>query len=121
MKIIADVNVSRRVVEKLRGEGIDVIRSTDLLDARATDTEILAEATRLGAIVMSHDQDFTALLATRNAVGPSLINLRVSYVDIDRLTRKIVDVLSLTKDDLASGAIVTIEDTRVRVHRLPVS
>lgn len=120
MKILADVNVSRRVVERLRTEGIDIVRCTDLLDARTADTEILAEAARLGAIVLSHDQDFTALLATRGATGPSLINLRVSYVDVEQLTRRLLAVLQSTQAELSSGAIVTIDDARVRVHRLPV-
>jgi predicted nuclease of predicted toxin-antitoxin system len=120
MKFLADVNVSRHVVERLRSLGLDIVRVPEVMDARATDVEIIAEARRRGAVVISHDQDFTAILATTGAAQPSLINLRVSFVDVERLARALVAVIEATTPDLEAGAIVTLDDRGARVHLLPI-
>ncbi len=118
--LLADVNVSAKVVVLLRAAGFHVVRVPEIMDARATDVEILAEAVRRGAVVVSHDQDFSTILAGTGAMKPSLINLRVSHVDSKRLAARIGEVVLKGAEDLRSGAVVTIEDGRVRVHRLPV-
>ena len=120
MKILADVNISPRVVAALRADGFDAVRVTEIMPATSTDEEILAEALRRGAIVVSQDQDFSALLAMSGAVQPSLVNLRVSFVDAARMARTLAAALRGTAEDLREGAIVTIDDAHVRVHRLPV-
>lgn len=120
MKFLADVNVSRRVVARLREEGFDIVRIPEILDARTSDEDIIAEARRRGAVVISHDQDFTAILATTGATEPSLINIRVSEVEVESLARRIAAVLRFTGQDLEAGAIVTVDDRGVRIHRLPV-
>lgn len=61
-----------------------------------------------------------AILATTGASTPSLINIRVSYVDVDRLAHVIVAVARVTGQELATGAIVTVDDRGVRIHLLPV-
>jgi predicted nuclease of predicted toxin-antitoxin system len=120
VKFLADVNVSRQVVARLRAEGFDVVRVPEIMDGRSPDEEIVHEARRRNAVVISHDQDFTSLLATTGATTPSLINIRVSYVDIGRLSNTIAAVIRKTSQELESGAIVTVNDAGVRVHRLPV-
>ena len=120
MRFLADVNVSRRVVARLQDEGFDVIRVSDILDPRTPDQDIISEARRRGAAVISHDQDFTAILATTGAIEPSLINIRVSDVEIESLVQRIATVVRLTEPDLEAGAIVTVDDRGVRVHQLPV-
>ena len=120
MKILADQNVSRRVVDELRSAGVDVLRVAEVLNPRASDVEVLAEGLRLGAVVLSHDQDFSMLLAATGAARPSLLNLRVSYVDARQIAQVVASVLAATEEDLAIGAVVTIDDTRVRIRRLPI-
>jgi predicted nuclease of predicted toxin-antitoxin system len=120
MKILADVNISPRVVAALRADGFEAVRVSDVMPATSSDEEILAVAVRLGAVVVSQDQDFSALLATSGATGPSHVNLRVTFVDADRLARTVAAAMRAAADDLLTGAIVTIDDARVRVHRLPV-
>lgn len=120
MKLIADVNISQHVVQHLRQVGVDVVRVPELLDARAPDHEIVAHAARLEATIVSHDQDFSALLAVSGATQPSLINIRVSYVDAKRLAASIQAVLREAETDLKRGSIITIDDLGVRIHQLPV-
>lgn len=119
MKLLADVNVSRLVVARLLSDGFDVTRVSEIMDPRAPDDEIIDAARRLGAVLISHDQDFSAILATTGATHPSPINIRVSYVDANRLAQNIAQVVRATEQDLEAGAIVTLDDAGIRVHALP--
>ena len=120
MRFLADINVSTHVVAGLCAAGFEVRRVAEVMNCRATDAEIVAEALRRGAVIVSYDQDFTAILATTGATQPSLINLRVSYVEATRLVREICAVIRATQSDLAAGAIVTLDDAGARVHQLPI-
>jgi predicted nuclease of predicted toxin-antitoxin system len=121
MKFLADVNVSRRVVEQLQVAGFEAIRVTDIMDGRSPDQEILSEARSRRAVLISHDQDFSAILAISGASAPSLINLRTSSVETEQLVRAIVTVVRATEEELRAGAVVTVYDAGVRVHRLPLT
>ena len=120
MKLLADVNVSALVVARLRSAGVEVTRVVEVMDARSSDAHIVSAARERGAVLVSHDQDFGALLAIAGARQPSLINLRTSSVDVDFLARCILGALANAGADLADGAIVTIEDGGTRVRRLPI-
>jgi predicted nuclease of predicted toxin-antitoxin system len=120
MKLLADVNVSRHVVSRLKALGYDATRVSDIMSPRSSDNEIISEARQRGAVLLSHDQDFGAILAITGAVDPSFINLRVSYVDTERLAQAIAAVLRATEADLLAGSVVTLDDVGVRIHRLPL-
>jgi predicted nuclease of predicted toxin-antitoxin system len=120
MRFLADVNISRHVIARLRSQGCDVTLVSEIMDCRSPDQEVLSEARRRQAIVISFDQDFGAILAISGATNPSLINLRVTDVDAERLANAIFAVVSVTAADLISGAVVTLDDAGVRVHRLPL-
>jgi predicted nuclease of predicted toxin-antitoxin system len=55
MKLLVDVNISRYVAARLRSEGFEVVHVPEIMDPRAPDLEIVAEALRLDAVVVSHD------------------------------------------------------------------
>jgi predicted nuclease of predicted toxin-antitoxin system len=120
VKILADVNLSQRVVANLRSAGVDAVRASEVMSPRAADEEIIAMASKMDAVLVSRDQDFSALLAVSGATRPSLVNVRVSFVDADRVAKSIVDALRAAADDLAKGAIVTIDDRGIRIHPLPI-
>jgi predicted nuclease of predicted toxin-antitoxin system len=71
MRLLADVNVSPRVVALLRQGGLQVTRVSEVLDPRAADEEVMRKALELGAAVVSQDQDHSALLAISGATRPS--------------------------------------------------
>jgi predicted nuclease of predicted toxin-antitoxin system len=69
--------------------GVDVTRVSEITDPRSTDAAILDEARRRDAVIISHDQGFGALLAVGGAARPSVLNLRVSYVEPQRVAAAI--------------------------------
>ncbi|GAB4195547.1 MAG: hypothetical protein OHK0013_01840 [Sandaracinaceae bacterium] len=120
MKLLADVNVSGAVVERLRAHGWEVARVTDHVSPDSSDEIVLQVAARAGAVLMTRDQDFPALLARSRAAQPSVLNLRCTTVDADELAAVIDQALRAASDDLARGAIVTIDDGGARSHPLPL-
>ncbi|MCC6524953.1 MAG: DUF5615 family PIN-like protein [Polyangiaceae bacterium] len=120
MKILADVNISPRIVARLRAEGFDAVRVGTTIAATSSDQAVLAEAAQHGAVLVSRGQDFSALLAITGARSPSLVNVRTSSVDQDHLAERLAAVIRGTSAELAAGAVVTLDDAGVRVHRLPI-
>ena len=120
VKLLVDANLSRRVVDRLRALGFDASHVAEIMDVRSSDSVVFATAVSNGAVLVSRDQDFSAMLASSGATRPSLINLRVSFVDAFRIAETIAVVVSGTRLDLESGAIISIDDDGYRVHKLPV-
>jgi len=75
VKVIADINISVRIVAALQAHGHDVVRADAYVPATAPDAEIAELAASLGALVLTRDQDFAALLAMTRARAPSLYKL----------------------------------------------
>jgi predicted nuclease of predicted toxin-antitoxin system len=120
VKLLLDVHVSRLVAARLRREGFEVVHAGDVMDPRSADEEILAGALRLGAVVVSRDQDFSALLAVSGATKPSLINVRLSSVDPELLGGTIAVRRARPPTSWRPERSFTLDDTGARVHRLPL-
>jgi predicted nuclease of predicted toxin-antitoxin system len=121
MKFLVDNALSPIVSAGLRDKGHDAIHVRDRQKQEAEDSEILEWARREERIVVTVDTDFGALSAFWNSSKPSIILFRA------RRCRKPSQQLEILhsnlpelKSDLEFGAIAVIEDTRIRVRRLPL-
>ncbi len=82
---------------------------------------VLAAARDADAVLISSDTDFGELLARSNANEPSVILLRRQEGRrASEIASLIVANLRAVADDLASGAIVVLDDDRVRIRSLPL-
>ena len=104
MKLLLDVNVSPRVGALLRARGHAVERVGERLDPRSEDRAIVEAARAFGSVIITRDQDFSALVAASGQRSPSLVNLRVSVVDSAAVAEVIASVLVEAADDLAAWA-----------------
>lgn len=86
------------------------------MSAKAPDEEVLTWARRDGSVVVSHDTDFSALLAIGGHSAPSLVSLRLSLADPSVVSRRLLEVLPQVETDLLAGGIVVIEDACYRVR-----
>ncbi|NJL91930.1 MAG: DUF5615 family PIN-like protein [Coleofasciculaceae cyanobacterium SM2_1_6] len=118
--LLADVHISPLTVATLTSHGYDIVRTTDLLPATATDAEILELAREEGKVVLTQDLDFSMLVALSNYGSPSLITLRLSSAKPDVVAQKLLDVLPTLETELIEGVAVTISDDYVRVRKLPI-
>ena len=121
MKFLLDQNVSPALVGLLADADHLAEHVRDLGMREAPDDVVLAAARDADAVLISSDTDFGELLARSNANGPSVILLRRQEGRrASKIASLIVANLQAVADDLASGAIVVLDDDRVRIRSLPL-
>ena len=121
MKFLADMAISARTVSWLRLQGHDVIHVREIGMARARDAEILARALHEARIVLTLDLDFGYLLSISGSQLPSVILFRLGNETATVVTQRLDAVLTCCTDALKSGALVIVDEQRIRVRQLPLS
>jgi predicted nuclease of predicted toxin-antitoxin system len=120
VKILADQHISPRTVEFLKSLGHDAVRVSERLPRNAPDSAILALALAEGRVVLSQDLDFTGLIATSGNNAPSLIVLRLGSPNVVHVNEVLQAILPKVDEAVRAGAIVSVDDRRFRVRRLPI-
>jgi predicted nuclease of predicted toxin-antitoxin system len=120
VRYLADVHISPLSVRALRAKGHEISRITEFLPPTATDLEILDIARREGAVLITADLDFSALIATRGEPGPSVISLRLALPSPRRITAVLEQALPRLQAELTAGAIVSVDESSIRIRRLPI-
>jgi predicted nuclease of predicted toxin-antitoxin system len=122
VRFLLDENLSPRLAELLTTAGHDAVHARDLSLGRAPDELILDAARRDGRVVISADADFGEILARMNAGQPSVVFLRRQQGRrATEVAALIIANLDTVADDLLAGAIVVIDDYRIRVRSLPMN
>lgn len=121
LRWLLDMGVSKAVAVWLRAQGYDAVHLHELGLNRLDDSDIFRKADTENRVVLTCDLDFSEVTAITQAAKPSgvvfrLQNMRAAHV-IARLTRVISDV----GEALSDGCIVSVEETRIRVRRMPIS
>lgn len=117
-----DNALSYRVAELLRERRFDAMHVRELGMAHESDEIILRRAAQEDRVVISRDADFSGLLAQGRLAWPSFVHLRIPGLHApDRQVELMIDVLDQVHADLETGAVVTIQEGRIRVRALPIS
>ena len=66
------------------------------------------------------DLDFSAIVALSGRAAPSVISLRLTSSRIETVNARLEQVLLAIESDLMQGALVTVEDSRLRTRKLPL-
>ncbi|NES00317.1 MAG: hypothetical protein F6J86_42135 [Symploca sp. SIO1B1] len=120
IRLLADMNISPQTVTFLQQQGWDIVRVAEVLPATTPDPEIMEFARREERVIVTQDLDFSTLLALGGYNQPSLITLRLSASDPDTVNQKLIKVLPGVEELLEEGCAVTIQDTNVRIRKLPI-
>lgn len=121
LEFIAGMNISPLTVEELRNIGWEIVRVSEIMDARTKDIEILTYAKENNKVLISHDLDFSMLLAVGGHQKPSVINLRLNNAKPDFITKRIIEILHEMKNELIEGVVVSVDETSARFRNLPIS
>lgn len=120
MKFLLDQGLPRSTVQHLQAIGIDAEHVGPLGLAAATDEAILNEGRLRGAVVVTLDADFHAILARTRAAMPSVVRIRTQGLKGEGMARLIGQVVRAVESDLQAGAAVTVTDRRLTLRRLPL-
>jgi predicted nuclease of predicted toxin-antitoxin system len=120
MKVLVDMNLSPRWVGVLTGAGIDAAHWSMVGPHNAADAEIMAYALAHDFVVLTHDLDFSAILAATQGKKPSVVQLRADDTNPDVIGRAVLAALTQMDAELRDGALLTIEPGRTRLRVLPL-
>lgn len=120
MKLLLDMNLTPRWVPYLETAGFDALHWSKVGRADAPDEEIMAYAAKRDFVVLTHDLDFSAILAATRGKKPSVVQIRAQNISPESIGSQIVAALRHTGAELEAGALLTIDPDRTRIRLLPL-
>jgi predicted nuclease of predicted toxin-antitoxin system len=119
MKIIVDVNLAVRWASLLSDRGIEAVHWSAIGAANAQDIEIMSYARQNDYSVFTNDLDFSAILVSTRASGPSVIQIRTDDTRPEAHLDRVADSLIKFSAAIEQGTIITIDPNKTRLHILP--
>jgi predicted nuclease of predicted toxin-antitoxin system len=120
MKLLVDMNLSPRWVGTLTEAGMEAVHWSTVGAPDASDPEIMQYAGTLGYVVLTHDLDFSAILAATGGGGPSVVQIRAEDVSIAAIGLQVVAAVRQMAAELDAGALLTVEPGRMWIRLLPL-
>jgi predicted nuclease of predicted toxin-antitoxin system len=117
MRLLADENVSRLVIERLRTAGFDVI-SIGETKSGAPDRDVLHAADAEGCILITEDRDFGELVIRQRLKVRGVLLLELDRLSNAAEADEVAGVVSTYAERLF-GNLVVIEPGRIRLRPLP--
>jgi predicted nuclease of predicted toxin-antitoxin system len=120
LRFLIDNALSPSMAEGLKKAGHEAIHVCELGMGTATDKEIMNFALTENRVIVSADTDFGTLLALRDLPKPSFVLFRRSDKRPIALLMQLLSNLAQFSEALETGAVVVIEDKRIRIRPLPI-
>ena len=120
MKLLVDMNLSPRWVATLTAAGFEAAHWSTLGKGDAPDAAIMDYARANGFVVLTHDLDFSAILAATHGERPSVVQIRADDVSPDVVSKQVILALRQMASELEEGALLTIDPNRTRIRVLPL-
>ncbi|PKL18126.1 MAG: hypothetical protein CVV49_07480 [Spirochaetae bacterium HGW-Spirochaetae-5] len=120
MKVLIDMNLSPQWVKPLTESGFEVLHWFTTGNPGAPDSEIFEFARLNEYTIITHDMDFTQLLALTGAENPSVILIRSKNIMIKSFSEKLIQTLNENREVILDGAILVIDDDKMRIRILPL-
>lgn len=120
MKLLVDMNLSPLWIDWLAAAGITAMHWSAVGRIDASDSEIMGYAAENGYIVVTHDLDFGAILVATQGRKPSVVQIRSDILSSLFIGDALVRALQQMANELAEGALLTLDPGRVRLTLLPL-
>lgn len=120
LKVLIDMNLSPRWVGTLESARIEARQWSAVGNGAAPDRVVFDWARRQGCVVLTHDLDFSRLLALSGTRAPSVVLLRTHRLLPEDSAISLCNVLRRHAADIENGAIVVLDTDRHRIRLLPL-
>jgi predicted nuclease of predicted toxin-antitoxin system len=115
-KILADENVSPKVVSWLRGKGLDVIDTKEENWHGQEDEFLLEKAYLQKRFVLTHDSDFGTLTINEGKSYHGIIYLKLKNMKPTNVV-EVIDKFFLLDIQFNEGSLIVIDRSKVRVRK----
>ncbi|MBS1820376.1 MAG: DUF5615 family PIN-like protein [Acidobacteria bacterium] len=120
MRLLVDMNLSPRWIEFFHSSEFESVHWSSVGAANATDAEIMSYAHDHNFIVLTHDLDFSAMLAANHGDRPSVVQIRAEDLRPESIGKPVLAALRQMESELEAGALVTVDPKRTRIRILPL-
>lgn len=120
ISLLLDQNTPYGAAALLNERGVDTLHTRDAGLERASDAAITDAAAAMGRVVITHDADFSQLLALSGRLRPSVIHLRREFDTNGDFVACVCVVLATVGREILEGAVVSVDETSIRVRHLPL-
>lgn len=120
MKILVDMGLAPVVADELRRAGHAAVHLHEVGLGRLSDREILSLAATEGRVVLTHDLDFSDLLAASGERLPSVVVFRLQKMLPTNVLAHAIPILTRFEPELTSGCVISVREGQVRVRLLPI-
>lgn len=118
MRFLVDESLSWRLARALRQSGHDACHAADIGLKSGTDRDVFAFARAEGRVIITQDIDFEHLLVNSGSALPSVILFRTRDGKWRTHAAILTANLGAWEAELSAGAIITIQDHVILLHRL---
>ena len=119
MRFLLDMNLPPAMADWLRSGGHDAVHVREIGLAHLPDREVFARAAEDGRIVVTFDLDFGEIVGLAGATGSGVVLLGLRLARQHHLRERLQAAISRAAEALQAGATVVVEDTRIRIRRMP--
>ncbi|MEN6451569.1 MAG: DUF5615 family PIN-like protein [Thermoguttaceae bacterium] len=120
MRFLCDMGVSRKVSAWLRSHGHDSSHLGEEGLARLPNGKIFAKGIAEKRVVLTCDLDFGEIAALAGDLVTSVVVFRLRNTRADHVIERLSIVLDKAAEPLTNGAIVIVEESRLRIRELPM-
>ena len=119
MKLLVDMNLSPKILEYVKTQGVESEHWFKIGKPDASDSEIMKYAVDNNYVVLTCDLDFSTILSATGDKKPSVIQLRLQAFDMERVASIIVSAVKQNEDIFQQGAVISINAKKTRIRVLP--
>jgi predicted nuclease of predicted toxin-antitoxin system len=117
MNVVADESIDWPIVDRLRQDGHNVIYVAELAPS-ISDDEVLSQANRQGALLLTADQDFGELVFRQSRANGGVVLVRLLGISAALKAKIAADTFRDRALEM-QGAFTVISAGTVRIRRYP--
>lgn len=115
MKVVADENVDRPIIDHLRAAGFAVVAISEVGQG-STDDFVLSRSVEMSGVLLTADKDFGDLVFRQRLVSEGVVLLRLSGLS-QALRAELVATAFRLHSSLFPGCFTVIEPGGIRVRQ----